>query len=77
MARNNCESGKMRVFSTDRPYMFNFLDTTVNVAVGRDWKVGNRVFVPRSGIQDLKKQNVSSPITCKNSVLSGASVTER
>ena len=40
-------------------------------------KVGDRGFEPRSGIQVLKKQNVSSPLTREDSILWGASVTER
>ena len=34
-------------------------------------------FIPRSDIQVSKKQNVFSPLTGKDSVLWGASVTER
>ena len=34
-------------------------------------------FVPRSGIQVSKNQNVSSPLTRKDIILWGASVTER
>ena len=41
------------------------------------WKVGDRGFEPRSGIQVLKKQNVSSLLTRKNSILWGVSVTEK
>ena len=41
------------------------------------WKVGDRGFEPRSGIQVSKKQNVRSLLTRKNSILWGASVTER
>ena len=33
------------------------------------WKVGDRGFVPRSDIQVSRKQNVSSPLTRKDSVL--------
>ena len=33
------------------------------------WKVGDRGFVPRSDIQISRKQNVSSPLTRKDSVL--------
>ena len=33
------------------------------------WKVGDRGLVPHSGIQVSKKQNVSSPLTCKYSIL--------
>ena len=41
------------------------------------WKVGDRGFVPRAGIHLSKKQNdVSSPLTRKDSILWGASVTE-
>ena len=38
------------------------------------WKVGNRGFEPHSGLQVSKKQNVSSPLTLKDSILWGASV---
>ena len=30
------------------------------------WKVGDRTFKPRSGIQVSKKQNISSPLTHKD-----------
>ena len=44
------------------------------------WKVGDRGFAPHSGLQLLKKQNVSSPLT-RNQVmiqlLWGTSVTDR
>ena len=40
-------------------------------------KVGDRGFEPHSGLQISKKQNVSSPLTRKDSILWGASVTER
>ena len=40
------------------------------------WKFGDRGFEPRSGIQVSKKHNVSSPLTRKDSILWGASVTE-
>ena len=39
-------------------------------------KVGDFGFKPRSGIQVSKKQNVSSPLTGKDSILWGASVPE-
>ena len=38
------------------------------------WKVGDRGFEPRSGIQVSKKQNGSSLLTRENSILWGASV---
>ena len=41
------------------------------------WKVGDRGFEPRSGIQVSKKQSVSTPFIRKDSILWGASVTER
>ena len=41
------------------------------------WKVGDHGFEPHSGIQVSKKQNVSSPLTRNDSILWGASVTER
>ena len=41
------------------------------------WKVRYRGFAPRSGIQVSKKQNISSQLTRKGSVLWEASVTER
>ena len=41
------------------------------------WKVGDREFVPHSGIQVTKKQNVSSPQMREDSLLWGASATER
>ena len=41
------------------------------------WKVGDRGTGPRSGIQVSKKQNVSYPLTREDSILWGASVTER
>ena len=37
------------------------------------WEVGDRGFKPRSGIQVSKKQNASSPLTRKDSILRGAS----
>ena len=39
------------------------------------WKVGDRGFEPHSGLQVSKKQNISSPLTRKKSILWGASVT--
>ena len=41
------------------------------------WRMGDRGFEARSGIQVSKKQNVSSPLTRKYSILWKASVTER
>ena len=41
------------------------------------WKGGHCGFEPHSGLQVLKKQDVSSPLTRKDSILWGASVTER
>ena len=41
------------------------------------WKVGDRGFEPHSGFQVSKKQNVSSPLTCEDSIILGASVIER
>ena len=41
------------------------------------WKIGDRGFEPRSGIQISKKQNVSSLLTREDSILCGASVPER
>ena len=41
------------------------------------WKIGDRGFEPRSGIQVSKKQNVSSLLTRKDSILWGAPVTEK
>ena len=41
------------------------------------WKVGDRGLEPHSGLQVSKQQNVSSPLTRKDSILWGASVTER
>ena len=41
------------------------------------WKVRNRRFEPHSGFQVSKKENVSSPLTRKDSILWGASVTKR
>ena len=41
------------------------------------WKVGDRGFEPRSGLQVSKKLNVSSPLTRKDSILCGTSVTKR
>ena len=41
------------------------------------WKVGDRGFEPHSGLQFSKEQNVFSPLTRKNAILWGASVTER
>ena len=41
------------------------------------WKVGDRGFEPHSGLQVLKKQNVSSPLTRNDSILWETSVTER
>ena len=40
-------------------------------------KIGDRGFVPRYGIQVLKKQDISSPLTRIYSILWGASLTER
>ena len=40
------------------------------------WKVGDGGFEPHSGLQVLKKQNVSSPLTHKDSLLWGNAVTE-
>ena len=40
-------------------------------------KVGDRGFEPQSGLRVSKKQNVSSPLTCNDSILWRASVTER
>ena len=36
------------------------------------WKAGDRGFEPHSGLQVSKKQNVSSPLTRKDSILWGA-----
>ena len=41
------------------------------------WKVGDHGLEPYSGLQVLKKQNVSSPLTHNDSILWGISVTER
>ena len=41
------------------------------------WKVGDRGFEPHSGFQVSKKQNDFSSLTRKDSLLSGACVTER
>ena len=41
------------------------------------WKLGDRGFKPHSCIQVIKKQIVSSPLTRKDSILWGTSVTER
>ena len=41
------------------------------------WKVENRGFKPHYGLQVSKKQNVSSPLTREDSILWGASVTEK
>ena len=41
------------------------------------WKVGDRGFEPRSGIQVSKKQNVFSLLTRKDLILWGASAAER
>ena len=38
---------------------------------------GNCELEPRSGIQASKKQNVSSLLTCNDTILWGASVTEK
>ena len=40
-------------------------------------KFGDRGFKPNSALQVSKKQNVSSPLTRKDPILCGASVTER
>ena len=40
-------------------------------------KVGDRGSEPHSGLQVSKKQNVSSPLTRKDAILWGSSVTER
>ena len=40
------------------------------------WKIGDREFEPHSGLQVSKKQNVSFLLTCKDSILCGAFVTE-
>ena len=40
------------------------------------WKVGDRGLEPYSGIQVLKEQICSSPLTRKNWIFCGASVTE-
>ena len=41
------------------------------------WKVGDSGFEPLYGLQVSKKQNVSSPLTREDSILSGASVTKK
>ena len=41
------------------------------------WKVGDRGLEPHSGLEILKDQNVSSLFPRKDSILWGASVTER
>ena len=41
------------------------------------WKVGDCGFEPHSGLQVSKKQNISSTLTRKDSLLWGDSVTER
>ena len=41
------------------------------------WKVGDCGFEPHYGLQVPKKQYVSFPLTSKDSILWGASVTER
>ena len=41
------------------------------------WKGGVPGFEPHSGLQVSKKQNDSSPLTPKDIILWGASVTER
>ena len=43
----------------------------------RDWKAGNCVFVLRLGIQVSKKQNVFFPLTRKDLILCGSSVTKK
>ena len=40
-----------------------------NMCIIPAWKVGDRGFEPHSGLQVSKKQNVSSPLTRKNSIL--------
>ena len=40
-------------------------------------EVGDRGFEPHSGLRYLKKQNVSSLLTCNDSILLRASVTKR
>ena len=40
------------------------------------WKVGDRGFEPHSDIPVSKKQNVSSPLTRKDLILWGVSVTK-
>ena len=41
------------------------------------WKIGDREFKPHSGLQVSNKVNVSSSLARKDSILWGASVTER
>ena len=41
------------------------------------WKVGEHGLKPHSGLQVLKKQNVSSPLTRNDSILRGTTKTER
>ena len=55
---------------------FIYLHLEVQYVQLSAWKVGDRGLKPRAGIQVLKKQNASNPLTRKDSVLWGASVTE-
>ena len=41
------------------------------------WEIGDRGFKTHSGIQVSKEQNVSSSLTRKDSILRGASISER
>ena len=41
------------------------------------WKIGDRGLEPHSGLRVQRNKNVSSPLTRKDSILWGASVTER
>ena len=71
-ANSNPTSGRRPLFAG----IYNQMTAEVGFPP-RAWKVGGRGFVPHSGLQVLKKQNVSSLLTHKDSTLWGASVTER
>ena len=56
---------------------FKFCEAVAGALMLPAWKVGDRGFDPRSGIQVSKKQNVSSLLTRKDYILWGASVTDK
>ena len=69
--------GRDLMFSNEFRYLLHMAVAPVQWLKLLSWKVGYREFEPRSGIRVSKKQHVSSLLIRKDSILWGASVTER